>query len=102
MSSFQRNQGPMISGGCGSVFQLSMTKPTGSSPAYTARNHGLACGYSSASATDSATVETKTSCPGVVRSARTDAALSAVIGRRGDAHGGHARAPRAVLVSLER
>jgi hypothetical protein len=40
----------MMSGGCGAQFQLIMTNPMGTSPAYTARDHGLACGYSAASA----------------------------------------------------
>src|ERR1019366_7878282 len=50
MSSFHKNHGPMISGGCGSTFQLTITNPTGSPPAQTARYHGLACGYPPTSA----------------------------------------------------
>jgi hypothetical protein len=54
MSSFHKNHGPMISGGCGSTFQLTITNPIGPTgpagpAAKTARYHGLACGYSAAS-----------------------------------------------------
>ena len=45
MSSFHKNHGPMISGGSGSAFQLTITNPTGVPSATTARYHGLACGY---------------------------------------------------------
>jgi hypothetical protein len=50
MSSFHKNHGPMISGGSGSAFQLTITNPTGMPSATTARYHGLARGYSAASA----------------------------------------------------
>ena len=61
MSSFHKNHGPMISGGCGSAFQLTITNPTGVPSATTARYHGLACGYSAASASDSRNEETNCS-----------------------------------------
>jgi hypothetical protein len=43
--------------------QLTITNPTGVPSATTTRYHGLACGYSAASASDSGTDETNCSCP---------------------------------------
>jgi hypothetical protein len=51
----------MISGGSGSAFQLTITNPAGVPSATTARYHGLACGYSAASASESGTDETNCS-----------------------------------------
>src|SRR5215467_8028587 len=69
----------MISGGCGSGSQLTITKPTGSPSATIARYQGLACGYSAASASDLATSATNFSCPGATRRARTASRLASVI-----------------------
>ena len=69
----------MISGGCGSGSQLTITKPTGSPSAMIARYQGLACGYSAASASDLATSATNFSCPGATRRARTASRLASVI-----------------------
>src|SRR5262245_34065411 len=85
MSSFHNNHGPMISGGCGSQFQLIITNPTGpagSSLAKTARYHGLACGQSAAAASESSTELTNRSCPGATRSARTASRFWSVISSR--------------------
>src|SRR5262245_41620866 len=82
MSSFHKNHGPMISGGCGSTFQLTITNPTGSPSAKTARYHGLACGYSAASASASATEPTNRSCSGATRSAMTASRFTSVISPR--------------------
>jgi len=79
MSSFHKNHGPMISGGCGSAFQLTITNPTGVPSATTVRYHGLACGYSAASAGAWGTDETNCSCPGATRRARTAARFPPVI-----------------------
>src|SRR6478672_10463240 len=69
----------MISGGCGSGSQLTITNPTGSPSATIARYQGLACGYSAASASDLATSATNISCPGATRRARTASRLASVI-----------------------
>src|SRR5689334_22303862 len=69
----------MISGGAGSGFQLTITKPTGSPSATIARYQGLACGYSAASASDLATSATNISWPGATRRARTASRLALVI-----------------------
>jgi len=69
----------MISGGCGSAFQLTITNPTGVPFATTARYRGLACGYSAASASDSRTDETNCPWPGATRRARTAARFPSLI-----------------------
>src|SRR5215831_18414306 len=85
MSTFHNNHGPMISGGCGSQFQLIITNPTGpagSSLANTARYHGLASGQSAAAASESSTELTNRSCPGATRRARTASRFWSVISSR--------------------
>src|SRR5215472_1783643 len=72
----------MISCGCGSTFQLTITNPTGLPCAKTARHHGLACGYSAASASAPATEPTNRSCSGATRSARTASRFTSVISPR--------------------
>src|ERR671915_2596037 len=79
--SFQRNQGPMMSGGRGVTFQLSMTKPTGSPSRYTARYQGLPAGCSTASSSESATDDTNRPCPGPAWMASTTSRFASVISR---------------------
>jgi hypothetical protein len=76
-----RKYGPRMPG-AGVTFQLSITKPTGSSSAYTTRYQGAAWGVAAAYSRDSTTELTKRSWLWPTRSARTASRFSSVISRR--------------------
>src|SRR4051794_12801322 len=60
---------------------LIITKPTGTVPAYTARNHGMASGVAAASTSDSATPSTYPDCMSVTVSPSTAARFAGVTSR---------------------